>query len=211
MRCGPVVGEACPFGRELRVRVVRVSSHARFPWWSAALVVGHSPVILLVVAGGCVARGAPTGPLSPFPSAIATTSRRRLVMPAVCRARARGNAHNFVYAVVIRACAWRGAWTDSSPHWTEAGLWALHEGRHGGSGVGGVGALWPGARTTATIAITKYPNAAALGRWIEPGLGNVDVEHEQRDREREHPVAERLDPTGVPAVTHRGSIDASYR
>ena len=24
-------------------------------------------------------------------------------------------------------------------------------------------------------------------QMIEPGLGNIDVEHEQRDREREHP------------------------
>ena len=48
-------------------------------------------------------------------------------------------------------------------------------------------------------------------QMTERGLGNVDVEHEQRDREREHPVAERLRPIRIPAITHLAPSDARHR
>lgn len=50
----------------------------------------------------------------------------------------------------------------------------------------------------------------AAPQMRERGLRNLDVENEQRDREREHAVAERLGPTGVPAVAHRGRVDAGF-
>ena len=51
----------------------------------------------------------------------------------------------------------------------------------------------------------------AAPQMIELGLGNADVENEQRDRDREHTVAERLGPAGVPAVAHRAAFDAGQR
>ena len=35
---------------------------------------------------------------------------------------------------------------------------------------------------------------------VELGLGYADLEDQQRDRDREHAVAERLDPAGAPAI-----------
>jgi hypothetical protein len=51
----------------------------------------------------------------------------------------------------------------------------------------------------------------AVPQMIELGLGNADVENEQRDRDREHTVAERLGPAGVPAVAHGAAFDAGHR
>src|SRR5215472_4901870 len=45
-------------------------------------------------------------------------------------------------------------------------------------------------RTTATVATAGYPTHAALR-----GMRNLDVEDQQRNRDRENPVAERLDPS----------------
>ena len=36
----------------------------------------------------------------------------------------------------------------------------------------------------------------------ELGLGYADLEDQQRDRDREHAVAERLDSPSVPAISH---------
>ena len=44
---------------------------------------------------------------------------------------------------------------------------------------------------------------------VELGLGNADLEDEQRDRDREYAVTERLHPAGAPVVTHRDSPQLS--
>ena len=37
----------------------------------------------------------------------------------------------------------------------------------------------------------------------------ADIQNEQRDRDREHAVAERLDPAGLPPVAHNGEFDGA--
>ena len=63
------------------------------------------------------------------------------------------------------------------------------------------------------VAYPRYDghwSAMPFQRSLEVALRDADLQNEQRDRDREHPIAERLDPSGSPAVAHATCFDDGH-
>ena len=59
-----------------------------------------------------------------------------------------------------------------------------------------------GLRSSRSRAIAPQSAPKSSEIAVELGDRHAEVENEQRDRDRKHTVAERLDPPGLPATAH---------